>query len=341
MKIKAKLISNKSNVSSSQDNNSKKTTGIEFVPYIAFQDDQSWTLAFLFDASEVLQELFVVPPERLPPAIDVKIDITASPVLSGSASYQKPPNHSRLTFRSNLWPKEKHRLWILTHELTNIYLAAGGSNCSPSDWWSNGRSPFPEFVSSIVLEKLGYKSEAEWRKSVNHGKNDYALFWKLYNEYGFKIYREYLSLVRKYDVNFCVLGDPWPSPSKERSLYSGALLSIAANTNLAPVLSNYGVGNEPDDWKQRHPEIEFREYKITSSDIEKTIERLTSGDISRKWIYCAKENAYCAFSGERNVRYGANGKYKEHTFVDGVSCNTAAFGGDPIVGIVKSCEVFQ
>jgi len=40
------------------------------------------------------------------------------------------------------------------------------------------------------------------------------------------------------------------------------------------------------------------------------------------------------------VRYGANNTYAYGSYFNGVSCSNAVFG-DPIVGVYKSCEVFQ
>lgn len=55
------------------------------------------------------------------------------------------------------------------------------------------------------------------------------------------------------------------------------------------------------------------------------------------WIYCAHQNHICTFSGTRQVRYGANGKYKIKTFINSVMCSDPVFG-DPIVGVVKACH---
>jgi parallel beta-helix repeat protein len=56
------------------------------------------------------------------------------------------------------------------------------------------------------------------------------------------------------------------------------------------------------------------------------------------WTFCANENGFCAFSGTKDVRYGANNTYAFGTFTDGVACTNAVFG-DPIVGVVKHCDV--
>jgi C1A family cysteine protease len=58
---------------------------------------------------------------------------------------------------------------------------------------------------------------------------------------------------------------------------------------------------------------------------------------SSSWTHCAQEGQQCKFSGTAQVRYGANGKYNIATFSGGVACTNAVFG-DPIYGIVKSCD---
>jgi parallel beta-helix repeat protein len=60
----------------------------------------------------------------------------------------------------------------------------------------------------------------------------------------------------------------------------------------------------------------------------------TSG--SSAWTYCADEGGVCAFTGTKDVRYGANGVYTYKTLTDGTPCTNSVFG-DPIPGTVKQC----
>jgi hypothetical protein len=52
---------------------------------------------------------------------------------------------------------------------------------------------------------------------------------------------------------------------------------------------------------------------------------------------CASENGTCAFSGTQTVAFGTGGEYIYKTFTNGASCNVAAFGSDPVYGVVKAC----
>jgi len=57
-----------------------------------------------------------------------------------------------------------------------------------------------------------------------------------------------------------------------------------------------------------------------------------------QWTFCAMENQTCAFTGTREVRYGANGSYAYLTLSNGTPCTNGVFG-DPISGIVKQCYI--
>lgn len=60
-----------------------------------------------------------------------------------------------------------------------------------------------------------------------------------------------------------------------------------------------------------------------------------SGGIT--WTACASENGVCTYTGNRQVRYGANNTYAVLTANGGIGCNNSVFG-DPIYGVVKSCD---
>jgi len=55
------------------------------------------------------------------------------------------------------------------------------------------------------------------------------------------------------------------------------------------------------------------------------------------WVNCAAEGGMCSVSNTRNVRYGANGVYFYKAVTGQIACANAAWGGDPIVGVAKSC----
>ncbi len=57
------------------------------------------------------------------------------------------------------------------------------------------------------------------------------------------------------------------------------------------------------------------------------------------WVPCAREGEWCEFRGRATVRYGARGSYMTSRAVGGISCDNDTFGGDPISGVPKRCEV--
>ena len=60
-------------------------------------------------------------------------------------------------------------------------------------------------------------------------------------------------------------------------------------------------------------------------------------DSSTAWTFCVAEGGTCAFSGTREVRYGANGIYFYRTVSGGVACTNGVFG-DPLYGVAKHCD---
>nr|WP_278376810.1 hypothetical protein [Brucella anthropi] len=63
-------------------------------------------------------------------------------------------------------------------------------------------------------------------------------------------------------------------------------------------------------------------------------------DRDRDWSRCAKEGGFCDFYGRKRVRYGANGRFTEGVFRNGVQCDNRAFG-DPARGKAKACYVLD
>lgn len=54
------------------------------------------------------------------------------------------------------------------------------------------------------------------------------------------------------------------------------------------------------------------------------------------FTYCADENGNCAFTGVKQVAYGANSSWFYQTVSGGTACNNATFG-DPLNGTAKKC----
>lgn len=238
---------------------------IKFEVVSDFPSQTIWVKKLLVDSSDFLNDSFLNEYTNLPKTIKVTIKKDAR-LHSIKANASRVDNS--INFTSNVWEKDKYRIWIMIHELTNLLSSYYGCNGYPSDWWANGRSPFPEYISVLTMERIGFKQEALWRKSVHQDKNDHKFYWTLHKKYGTKLFKDFFRLIKIKNIDLSATGKPWPHPDKQRSLVTLGLLSLAANKNLANLANHYNIGLKPKDWSERHPEIKFIEYQITSQDIE-------------------------------------------------------------------------
>jgi hypothetical protein len=229
-----------------------------------FGKEAAWTEPFLNDAWKVLVRL--MDNRKIEPPSGIHVSLKKDPDMGGIGGWATPES---IGFTSNAWPKDKHRIWILAHELTNLFAAHyGGAGGYPADWWANGRSPFPEYVSCLVMEELGYREAAEHRKAGMQSKPDHMLYWKLHAKHGFELFARFFKLVNADGLDMGLVGKPWPHPDEARSAYTMAYLSMAAGENIAGLCREHGIGAEPDDWKRIHPSIPFEPYSVTAEEVE-------------------------------------------------------------------------
>ena len=236
-----------------------------------FPNETIWVKSLLTKSLKELNTMFLNPYTNLPKQIIVTIKRNSK---LNSIRANASRNNNSINFTSNIWQKDKYRIWILVHELTNLLSSYYGTNSYPSDWWANGRSPFPEYISVKIMEKLGLKKEAIWRKKVHINKPDHKFYWDLDRRFGLSVFKRFFLLIKTNNINLSKIGKPWPSPDKNRSLTSLALLSIAAKKNLANLASHYKIGQKPKDWYKRHPEINFLTYRISKEEINTEISRI-------------------------------------------------------------------
>ncbi len=138
----------------------------------------------------------------------------------------------------------------------------------PSDWWSNGRSPFADLVACLLLEAMDHVSAATWRREGCRGYRDFELFEKLHEQYGFDLFAEFFRKLRRDRIDLGKIGTAWPAPDGRRSAYAIAYLSGVAGDNLARLFREHGVGQRPRGWEQRHLGIPFVEYEVTPSEVD-------------------------------------------------------------------------
>ena len=216
------------------------------------------------------------------PPKEIAVELKRDPKNQGVGGGATPTS---LVFSSSSWPDEQWRHWILVHELVNLFAAHyAGSGGMPSDWWANGRSPFPTYACCLVLAQLGNVEDAAWLKGTKQGNADHELYWVLHRKYGFELFAKFLALLRADGLDLGKIGAPWPTADAKRSLYAAAYLSIAAGENLAPVLREHGIGKKPSDWDVIHPERPFVEYEVTKGAVDALVaahKRLFEGAAAR------------------------------------------------------------
>lgn len=257
-----------------------------------FGEEAEWTFDFLNKVHQQLVTMMDNPDIEPPRGIQltlVKEDVGA---LAGYAA----PDH--IKFVSDQWPREAQRIWILAHELTNLFAAHyGGAGGYPSDWWSNGRSPFPVYVAGVACEAVVEQEVADWIKNIDSDHSDQQLYWALHEKYGFKLFADFFELIRKDEIDLGFVGaHEYPAPDECRSAYTLAYLSIVAGENLAPIARDHGIGKKPNDWDERHAELGmFVEYSISNEEVERIIEK-------RKQLFDTIDQTTDVFS-QRLVNY--------------------------------------
>ena len=124
-------------------------------------------------------------------------------------------------------------------------------------------------------------------------------------------------------------------------------LSFAA-ANTTTLMLNPGAINVTGLMSRSVAPATTTTYTLTASNsagavsksLTITVTAVVTPPTTSTWTKCAVENATCAFTGTKTVRYGANGKYIIKTISGGTPCTNAVFG-DPIVGTVKTCELMS
>jgi hypothetical protein len=237
---------------------------VEFAIESEFGAESDWVRAHLEACAASLARLMDQP--DLPPPRRIAVTLEKDPEAEGLGGWATP---TEIGFTSDQRPQETFRLWILTHELANLFAAHyAGHGGFPSDWWSNGRSPFPVYASGLVLQELGHADVALWLRSSNADQPDHELYWTLHERFGFALFARTLRLLREDDLDLGAIEPEWPHPNRIRSAYTIAYLSSAAGENLTRMVMAFGIGREPDDWTEVHPEIPFEAYTVSEAEVD-------------------------------------------------------------------------
>lgn len=237
---------------------------VEFVIESGFDEEAAWVLAHLEASADALVHLMDDPQVAPPGRIDVTLQ--CDPASEGVGGWASPTS---IGFIGGSWPREPVREWIVTHELVNLFAAHyGGHGGFPSDWWSNGRSPFPAYLAGLVLQQVGSADAAAWLRESSASQPDHVMYWELHERFGFELFARTLKMLRSDDIDLGEIEPPWPYPNQVRSTYMIAYLSIAAGENLTEYIVSHGIGREPSDWADVHPEIPFEEYTVNPKEVE-------------------------------------------------------------------------
>ena len=226
-----------------------------------FGAEADWVPEHLTAAAEVLVRRMESPELEPPGPIEVTL------VLDPPGEHGGWATENALGYVGDRFPEESPYVWILTHELCNVFAAHyGGHGGFPSDWWSNGRSPFPTYLTWLVLAEIGHEDTADWLRTSNAEEPDYQLYWALHERFGFGLFARTLRLLRADDLDLGEIQPPWPHPNARRSAYTVAYLSLAAGEDLTALVSAHRIGHEPSDWSRVHPDLPFEPYVLRSSE---------------------------------------------------------------------------
>src|SRR5258705_5539700 len=130
--------------------------------------------------------------------------------------------------------------------LSDHYGGAG----MPADFWAS--DAFGDIYAAAMLGDAGEAAAGAWVDTLTPNP-PHALVRKLAKDHGSKLFQRFLKLLRDDRVDLAKIGAAGQPADPARALYAAAYLSIAAGTNLAPVLREAGGGHAPADWGQRDP----------------------------------------------------------------------------------------
>jgi subtilisin family serine protease len=133
------------------------------------------------------------------------------------------------------------------------------------------------------------------------------------------------------------VSETWTTCAKEggvctftntRQVRYGANNSYATLNAVGSIACNNNVFGDP------MPGV-AKTCQYSSTSITSTTPAPTPGVES--WTVCGSEGATCSFTGTREVRYGAAGKFVSKIIAGATLCSNSVFG-DPIPGTAKTCS---
>lgn len=118
------------------------------------------------------------------------------------------------------------------------------------------------------------------------------------------------------------------------------------STKKATILSNLSTGNTTTEYTIPTDRVVGTGYKIRISNAQNPSIYSESQEFEIKdaliaeYVFCANEGQTCTFTGTKDIRYGANGRWSavKTGVTSPIACNNRTFG-DPIKGTRKACYI--
>jgi hypothetical protein len=146
------------------------------------------------------------------------------------------------------WP------WVvIPHETTNMFTGEGVSGGWPTDWWADGRSPFPAMV-AVQVEKTYNVPYWSIHDSDDSGDVQYVMMRdKLLGAYGWSLFSDTFAMMKASGINLANINPEfqdanWISLHYLKSHTIAYYLSRAAGVDLSSTLNQGSVGTPPPNW---------------------------------------------------------------------------------------------
>jgi len=161
------------------------------------------------------------------------------------------------------WP------WVvIPHETTNMFTGEGVTGGWPTDWWADGRSPFPAMV-AVNVEKAYNVSYWQQHDAADSHDPQYAMFRDLLQaKYDWTLFQIAFANMRNDGVNLANIHSEFESANWYGLHYLKShtvafYLSNAAGVDLSATLDNGTVGTPPPAWS----DVSFAPYQIDLASV--------------------------------------------------------------------------
>jgi len=157
---------------------------------------------------------------------------------------------------------------VIPHETANMFLGEGVTGGWPTDWWADGRSPFPAMV-AVQVEKANNIPYWSAHDAVDSQDPQYVMFRdQLLGKFGWALFQNTFLLMIGSGVNLATIHSEFESPNWYTLHYLKShtvayYLSRAAGIDLSTILNQGTVGTPPPGWSAGP----FTNYQINLSSV--------------------------------------------------------------------------